>query len=144
MKTSFFKANGVTMLELVVVMVIIAIIASLGAPSFRKNMMRARSRDAIASVRIIRDANQIRLARGNASFSCAAAACTLAEINGINGTRSIYIVAQGATFSISSGTSLVASNADFKVCINKESPTEEPVCQELTSGACSSNIGTCP
>ncbi|MEI6438279.1 MAG: DUF1566 domain-containing protein [Candidatus Omnitrophota bacterium] len=137
--------SAFTMVELVVVMVIIGLIASFGIPSFNKSIQRSRSRDAIANLTIIRDANRLRVVNGNPAFACAVStACTTSEINSINGTRTLSIVPQGAVYGCDGVECLAtADDNSFKACVLLDGSAADPVCVETTAGACAKNIGTC-
>ncbi len=161
MKRAFLKARGVTMVELTVTIGIVALLAALGVPSLRKNIMRAHSRDAMANLQLIHDANMIRVNRGDGSFTCAVTPCTPAELKSLGGTEILYLVTQG-TFFFCDGSKCTACDGTTGDCsadttitytacivlttdVDKKvvAATATPVCEPNKVGACPGPTGTC-
>lgn len=117
MSKKFTKAF--TIVEIMIVIVIIGILVSIAGPRYSVGLRRAKARDARNNLLIIHGANAVYRARhancnfplpGSATGACGAgAAANLAAINNMNGTGSLNIVANGATYTcLASGVSCTA------------------------------------
>ena len=114
-----FNKKGFTMIELLIVIIIVAVLASVAIPMMTANVERAKKSEAVAALGAIRSAERIIMAEGTA-YVAAADIKTLSGINAgdLNGTyfsEDCYAVAIGGggttfTATCTPASSLVAKS----------------------------------
>lgn len=130
-----------TLTEIMIVMVIVAIMASWGLPQYTRAISRARARNAMNNLTMIHAANLIYQARhGGSNFVGA----NLAAINNMNGANSLNIVSGGLNYACDNGgcTADEGVGSKYSVFVVYASPIDD-----ATPNPSCTNLGTdriCP
>ena len=138
MKQRSLSRLAFTMVELLVVIIIISVIASFGAPSFSKMINKAKARDAINNLTVIAASQQLYMSRYGVYDADN-------SLPGINGSLGVSLVQNDANYdcSLSGGTECQATNVSggasaFQVKVTLANPI-------VTGGVNPSCTGTaCP
>ena len=96
------KISGFTLIEIMVVVVIIGILASLAIPNYVNTREKAMDKEAIAGVKLIRAANRQYYVQNDSYFPSSGTESGLANINGnlsivLSGTNWAFSIAHQAS-----------------------------------------------
>ena len=110
MKKSPISLKAFTLIEVVIVVIILGVLATIATPRITGMVNKARAKDALNNLSIIYSANLIFKAQNNnANF----AGGGVAAINNINGNNSLNIIPNGVNYDCSDGTTCTAVGANF-------------------------------
>ncbi len=126
------RKKAFTLIEVMIVIVIIGILASMASANFGTSMKKARARDARNNLVVIHSANLMYKAR-NAKHCVEDSKCAdITNINNMNGTQTLNIVANGATYTCPNKTTApfqcTATGTDFlwTLCLVSEIKSASP------------------
>ncbi len=105
-----------TLIEIMIVVVIMGIMASLSVPVFTKTFNRARARDAILNLNAIHTTNVLYRVRNGANLTGAN------NIAAINTALDLNIIANGSTYVCNTGTTCVATGTGFTATATLATP----------------------
>lgn len=134
------KKRAFTLIEVMIVVVIIGILASVAAGNFGSSVKKARARDARNNLVVIHSANLMYKAR-NAKHCVENSECAdITNINNMNGTQTLNIVANGATYTCQAGPvgcpfqcTATGTNFEWTLCLVSEIKSASPSTTQATN-----------
>ena len=120
-----------TLTELMIVIVLVGMIASFAIPNYTKAIHRAKEKDAVANLELIREAVRLYMSREGG-----ATPPDLANVGAVNTTLYLNILEQGNTYD--------CINANIYTCSAKNAAWKIQFQLNLNDGAIFCKTGPCP
>lgn len=127
------NSKAFTLTELIVAVVLVAMIATFAIPSYTKAINRAKEKDAVANLELIREAVRLYMSRTNGVVPP-----NLANINAVNTTLYLNVIGQG-------GNTYACVNTNIYTCrVTNTDGWQVRFQFDTNNGAIACSIGPCP
>jgi len=109
--------RGFTLLELILVVVVVTILATIAVPNYAKSKRKAIAKEAISNLKLIAAAERIYRMENDfyvSSCSCSDSATCAAESTGCNALLKLMLNTTNWEYSVSGSTTAVTATATYK------------------------------